>query len=72
MEDKVLKQFADDSTEPDFYLSEGQRRALIDFVDGRSEQLGLKYLGDGYVKATLHGAEGEVLETHLIQAHYGQ
>jgi hypothetical protein len=69
-EDTVLSRYADDSTTPAFYLTAEQRHALDQWLDGRTESLGLLGLGEGYVKATLHGTEGEVLDTHLIQAQY--
>jgi hypothetical protein len=69
-EDAVLSRYADDSTTPDFYLTAEQRHALDQWLDGRTESLGLLSLGEGYVKVTLHGTEGEVLDTHLIQAQY--
>jgi hypothetical protein len=69
-EDTVLSRYADDSTTPDFYLSAEQRHALDQWLGGRTENLGVLSLGESYVKVTLHGAEGEVLDTHLIQAQY--
>jgi hypothetical protein len=68
--DTVLSRYADNSTTPNFYLTAEQRHALDQWLDGRSENLGVLSLGEGYVKVTLHGAEGEVLDTHLIQAQY--
>jgi hypothetical protein len=69
-EDTVLSRYADDTTTPAFYLTAEQRHALDQWLDGRTENLGVLSLGEGYVKVTLHGVEGEVLDTHLIQAHY--
>jgi hypothetical protein len=63
-----LEVFADDSTKPDFYLSKGQLRKLQEIVVDHPGEVGLLNAGAGYVKVTLHDAEGTVIDKQLITA----
>lgn len=66
-----LHVFADDSTTPTIRLGADQLTALSKFIGDRDAEIGLLDAGDGYVKVTLYGSDGEQIDQKLLMAHYG-
>lgn len=66
-----LEANADPSVQPDFHLGRLQREALTTLTDGFRGSVGIAILKSGYAKLIYYDADGNVIDTELLHAHYG-